>query len=282
MNLERVMGMRFPVLEQSLTPRDCMLYALGIGLGSAPDDRRELRYVYEDRLAVFPSMVNVIAHPSGWAREPELGIDWVKLLHGEQAFTLHRPLNPTASYAGHFRVVGVLDKGKSSVLLTSKELRDMRTDELVSTVTVTYVLRGSGGFGSTMAEPQRAPALPERPPDHVTQLGTLPQAALLYRLSGDFNPIHADPDTARKAGFAKPILHGLCTLGVATRALLQEHCALDPEGLKSLAVRFTAPLYPGESLTIESWRDRAQVRFRGFVAERHQVVLDSGTATFRG
>lgn len=280
MNLEKLLAWPFAPLEHTLHPRDCMLYALGIGIGADASAPADLQFCYEKDLKVFPSLVNVIAHPGGWITAPELEVDWVKLLHGEQSFEMFKPLEASKTYIGHYRVRDVLDKGegKGALLFLEKELRDKDSDELVSRVTSTYFLRGDGGHGGTITQAPAPHALPERPAERSLSLPTLPQAALIYRLSGDYNPIHADPALAAKAGFERPILHGLCTLAVATRAVLKAYAGDDPARLKALQLRFSAPVYPGETIVTEFWQDGEVVSFRAKVAERDVVVLNNGRA----
>ena len=280
MNLDRVLQFKFPELEYTAVPRDAMLYALGIGVGDRPEDARDLQFVYEKGLKMFPSQVNVICHPGGWLQDPVLAIDWVKLLHGEQVFEIHQPLEPGKTYTGRYKITGVLDKGagKGALLFLRKELREKCSETLVSTVSSTYFLRGDGGCGGTTTDAPAPHVLPQRAPDSSVALSILGRAALIYRLSGDYNPIHADPALARKAGFERPILHGLCTLGVATRAILQSCCDDQPERLRSLQLRFTSPVYPGETLITEVWRDGEVASFRARVAERDVVVLNNGRA----
>ncbi|HEX5804816.1 MAG TPA: MaoC/PaaZ C-terminal domain-containing protein [Macromonas sp.] len=280
MNLDKILNKQFDDIEHHASPRDCMLYALGIGVGLRPEDPRDLQFTYEQGLKLFPAMVNVICHPGGWITAPELEVNWVKLLHGEQSFTINRPLEPGKTYVGSYKVVGVLDKGegKGAMVYLRKELREQGQSEVVSTVTSTYVLRGDGGCGGNMTEAPAIHAIPERAADAVCELPTLPQAALIYRLSGDYNPIHADPVLAKKAGFDKPILHGLCTFGVATRAIISTVCGDDPAKLKSVALRFSSPVYPGETIKTEFWRDGNVVSFRSTAVERNVVVLNNGRA----
>lgn len=225
-------------------------------------------------------MANVLCHPGGWTREPELDIDWLKLLHGEQSITMHRPLEAGKTYVAAHKVVGILDKGagKGAQLFLQKELHEKDGGDVACVVTSTYVLRGDGGRGGNLNEAPKAHAIPERAADAVCSLPTLPQTALIYRLSGDYNPIHADPHLAQKAGFEKPILQGLCTFGVATRAILQVCCNDNPARLKSVSLRFSAPVYPGETLVTELWRDDGTVSFRAKVAERDMLVLNNGRA----
>lgn len=280
MNLDKLLNWPFPPIEHTLNPRDCMLYALGIGAGADPTAPAELQFCYEKGLKVFPALVNVIAHPGGWITAPELEVDWVKLLHGEQSFRILRQLEADKTYVGHYRVVDVLDKGegKGALLYLEKELRDRDSGETVSVVASTYFLRGDGGHGGTIGQAPSPHAIPERPADDRLALPTLPQAALIYRLSGDYNPIHADPVLAGKAGFERPILHGLCTLGVATRAVLKACAGDDPARLRSLQLRFSAPVYPGETIVTEFWQDAGIVSFRSRSRERDIVVLNNGRA----
>lgn len=283
MNLEKLLNFSIPSLEAELTARDAMLYALGIGVGDRPLDDSDLQFVFEKSqqpLKTVPSMVNVLCHPGGWVTAPELEVDWVKLLHGEQGFEMHRQLQPGTRYISKNNVLGVLDKGvgKGAMLFLRKELLEAESGALVSTIDSTYVLRGDGGCGSTMKDAPVPHALPDRSPDTSVELTTLPRAALIYRLSGDYNPVHADPNVARKAGFDKPILHGLCSLGVATRAVMRACCGDDPARLRSLKLRFSSPVYPGETLVTDVWRDNEVVSFRTRVVERDVVVLNNGRA----
>ncbi|NML43345.1 3-alpha,7-alpha,12-alpha-trihydroxy-5-beta-cholest-24-enoyl-CoA hydratase [Ramlibacter sp. G-1-2-2] len=282
MNLEKLLKFQVPAVEARMTAKDAMLYALGVGVGDRPEDPADLQFVYEraQPFKVVPSYVNVICHPGGWIMAPELEVDWVKLLHGEQGFEMHKQLKPDTSYVSSNQILGVVDKGagKGAMLFLRKQLHEVGSGDLVSTIDSTYVLRGDGGCGSTLAEAPAPHALPQRAPDAEVSLPTLQRAALIYRLSGDFNPIHADPAIARKAGFERPILHGLCSLGLATRAVLRACCDDDPERLKSLKLRFSSPVYPGETLVTEVWRDGREVSFRTRVAERDVVVLNNGRA----
>jgi acyl dehydratase len=280
MNLNKVLAKTFPEAPHSLAPRDCMLYALGIGVGARSDSVADLQFCYEEQLKVFPAMANVVCHPGAWVKEPELGIDWVKILHGEQSFAIHQPLQPGKTYVGAFRVASVIDKGlgKGALLYLEKQLREAGHADVVSTVTSTYVLRGDGGCGGSNNTTPPTHVVPTRACDASIRLPTLPQAGLLYRLSGDYNPIHAAPEMAREAGFERPILHGLCTMGIATRALLQACCDDQPELLKSVSLRFSAPVYPGETIVTDFWRDGNVISFRASVAERALVVLNNGRA----
>lgn len=280
MNLEKVLNVQLKPIEHTISPKDCMLYSLGIGLGMDPVDPAQLQFVYEEELSVFPSQSVVIAHPGPWVTKPELEINWIKLLHGEQTITQHQPLQPGKTYIGNYQVLGVVDKGedKGSILYQEKTLTEKDSGELASTVTSSYFMRGDGGCGNSGYQPEAPQAVPEREPDQVVEIATALNSALIYRLSGDYNPIHADPVKAGKAGFERPILHGLCTFGVATRAILQACCDNDPTRLSYVGLRFSKPVYPGETIAVSIWRETDGIRFAATAVERNVKVLDQGTA----
>ena len=277
-----LLAREFAPVEQAYTARDCILYALGVGLGADPLDAGQLRYLYEGTpggLQAMPTMVNVLGYPGFWPSQPGTGITWKKLLHAEQSFVLHRPLPAQGHLIGRNRVVALHDKGaeKGALMVQRRELTDAGTGDVLATVTLTAMLRADGGFGGAHGEPLPAPhVLPERAPDRVCDLATLPQAALLYRLSGDYNTVHADPVIASQAGFPRPILHGLCTMGVALHAILKSVLAYDASSLRAMRVRFTAPVFPGETIRTEIWQDGSVLSFRSSVPERNVVVLGAG------
>lgn len=270
--------------RHSYTSRDTILYALGIGMGSDPLDRSELRFVYEKDLQVVPVMASVLASPGFWMRErKELGIDAVKLVHGEQSVTLHAALPAEGTVIGRTRVTRIVDKGegKGAIIQTEKQLFDATTDQLLATVEQAVFCRGDGGFSKAGGGDDAGPALPATPdtePDHVVDMPTRADAALLYRLSGDLNPLHADPDVATRAGFPKPILHGLATYGVTCRALLSAFCGNDPARLKSMRARMSSPVFPGETIRVECWRKPEGVAFRARIPARDVTVLSHGHA----
>jgi acyl dehydratase len=268
-----------PPVEQRYAVRDTILYALGLGCGADPTDRDELRFVYEDGLAALPTMAVVLGAPGFWLKDPATGVDWRKVLHGEQGLVLHRPLPPAGIVKGESRILEILDRGERGAFMYSERtLTDRASGALIATTTSTTVLRGEGGFGGPTGPAPEAHALPERAPDLAVDLPTLPQAALIYRLSGDDNPLHADPAVAHAVGFPRPILHGLCSFGVAGRAVLRACCANDPNRLKRFQLRFSAPVFPGETIRTEIWRDGAVVSFRARAVERNVVVLNNGRA----
>lgn len=278
---EHLMNWPVPEGRQSLTVRDTMLYALGIGLGADPTDEGQLRFVYEKNLQPLPTMAAVLAYPGFWQKDPGTGLDWVRLLHAEQSIEIHRPLPVAGELVGRTRITGLVDKGadKGALLFQERTIHDAASGEAICTAAMTSFCRGDGGFGGPSG-PVPAPAeIPDRPADLVCDLPTLPQAALIYRLSGDFNPLHAEPEVARRAGFERPILHGLCTFGVAGHALLKACCGYDGSLIRSLRVRFSAPVYPGETLRTEIWRAADDdLRFRCRVLERDKLVLTNGQA----
>ena len=270
------------VARQTLAPRDVMLYALGVGLGADPLDEAQLRFVYEDGLQPLPSMAITLTYPPLLAAYAAAGADPARVLHGEQQFRLHGPLPVDAELEGRTRVLGLVDKGPGRGLLVYNrtEVRDRGRDRPVATLTSSsFLLDGGGAGGDAMAPPIELPAVPQRAPDHICDLATLPQAALIYRLSGDFNPLHVLPGLARAVGHPRPILHGRCSYGVAGHAILRCMCGYDAARLTGMAARFTAPVYPGETLRTEMWSHAQGVQFRTRVLERDTVVLDRGLAT---
>jgi acyl dehydratase len=273
----------FEELVQTYTPKDCMLYALGLGLGADPLDAQQLRFVYEKDLQVLPTMAVVLASPGFWLQQPGTGVNWKAVLHGEQGLTLHRPLRPSGTLVGKMTIDEIVDKGaeKGALIYSRRGLYDQQSGELVCSLTSTSFCRGEGGFGGPTG-PTRAPhELPTRAPDITRDLRTLPQAALIYRLSGDYNPLHAEPAVAASVGFKQPILHGLCTYGVAGHAILIELCGYDPARLRRLDVRFSAPVYPGETIRTEIWNEGSgRASFRARVFERDVVVLNNGVVEY--
>ncbi len=193
----------FPDIEHSYTAKDTMLYALGLGAGSDPMDASELPFVYEEGLKALPSMAVILAYPGFWLRDPETGVDWMRLLHGEQGLIMHKPIPPSGTVIGKLRNIDIIDKGagKGALLFSERTIFDKASGDLLCTLTSTTFLRGDGGFGGPTGPVPQPHTLPERTPDLHVDLKTLPQAALIYRLSGDYNPLHADPKVAAVGGF---------------------------------------------------------------------------------
>ena len=282
LNYETVINWAFEDFEQTYTQKDTILYALGLGFGQDPLNKDELKFVYEDGLKAVPSMPVVLGGSGAWLQDPRTGIDWVKVLHGEQGLQIFKPLPPEGTIIGKSRVTDVIDKGpgKGALILQERDIVDAKTGDLIARRTSTSFARGDGGCGgSGNTQPKRAP-VPDTAPDIVVDLPTRPEAALIYRLSGDFNPVHADPDIARAAGFERPILHGLCTYGIGGRALISGLCGGDPDRLTGFDGRFTSPVYPGETIRTEIWDDGQAAAFRLTVLERDKIVFDFGRCTY--
>lgn len=279
----------FPVIDHSYALRDTQLYALGLGLGADPLDPGQLRYVYEGAqgtaLRAMPTMANILAYPGFWAREPDTGIDWRKLLHAEQEIRIHSSLPASGRVRGANRITGLWDKGpgKGAFLRQTRDIMDAETGQLLASVVQLSLLRGDGGFGDGGSEgaPPVPHAMPEGAPDCVCELSTLPQQALIYRLSGDLNPLHADPMVAAAAGFERPILHGMALMGVAAHAVLRTVLHYDDARFAGMRVRFTAPAWPGDTLRTEMWVRDAVVSLRTTALERGVVVLNNSRVDLR-
>jgi acyl dehydratase len=274
-------------IRHAYTAKDSILYALGLGIGADPLDPQQLRFTYEKELVAMPTMAAVLASPGFWVRDrKELGIDFTRLVHGEQRVQVHQPLAPAAALVGRSRVTRLVDKGegKGAVLHVEKVLSDEVSGAPVATTEQVLFLRGDGGFSQRSGTSDEAapppPATPDSAPDLVLELPTRPDAALLYRLSGDINPLHVDPAFAARAGFPRPILHGLATYGMAAWGLVRGACKGDPARLKAVGARLSAPVFPGETLRLEAWRMAGgELAFRCRVLERDLVVLSHGRAS---
>lgn len=281
MDIEKIRTMAIAPIIHQYDHRDTILFALGLGYGADPLNEAELRFVYEKDLVCLPTFANVLCHPGFWAQDPQFGIDWVKILHAEQKLDMHKPLPATGAVRGEYRVAGIEDKGegRGALLHQEKELFDTATGDHLATVRSTLFLRGNGGEGGFGDAMEAAQPIGERMPDKVVEISTLPRQALIYRLSGDWNPLHADPAIARRAGFPMPILHGLCTNGIANRTILAAYCDNDVARFKSMFVRFSKPVMPGETIRVEFFEEgEGRLRFRAIAVERGEVVLDHCSA----
>jgi len=277
-----LLGRTAPVQTFAWTDRDFLLYALALGIGSTPPAGAALSFVYERELRVVPTFPTVLA----WVVEPTfdtLGAAPESALHAGQKIELHRSITAPMTVAVAGSVVAVHDKGsnRGALIVTRHEVMRASDHERIATLTTSCFARDGGGCGSA-GEAQPTPhRVPQREPDHRIAYAIRPEAALLYRLTGDRNPLHADPEAARRGGFDAPILHGLCTFGMTCRALLESVAAWQPERVISHEARFSAPVYPGEILEIALWRDGSTVSFEASVPARQVKVLTGGRAQLR-
>ena len=257
--------------------RDAMLYALGIGLGSDPLNEHELPFVYENGLKAVPTLATVLATTAGYSRLiAKSGINFARVVHGEQSVELHQPLAPEGEAVAASRIAAVYDKGERGAILIVETVLKGADGAPIATLRASIFARADGGFGGSSegeAEPHKAP---DRPADLSLDIPTRPDQALLYRLCGDRNPLHADPAFAKMVGFPRPILHGLCTFGITCRAVMQAYGDFDPKAVRSHQARFSAPVFPGETVTVDLWRDDGTVSFEARVKDREAVVIKNG------
>ncbi len=237
-------GLVLPPASFRYEERDVMLYALGIGA-------TELDFVYERNLKVIPTFAVIPAFPALMGLSASVEINPVMLLHGEQGFTIQKTIPVKGNLTTAGKVTGVYDKGKGALVTLDVETRD-ETGDVLFTNTSGIFVRGAGGFGGERG-PEAGNAAPERAPDRSVSMATLPIQAMIYRLSGDRNPLHIDPAFAKMAGYDRPILHGLCSFGHVGRAVLAEYCGNDPSRFVGLSVRFTGVVYPGDTITTDMW-----------------------------
>lgn len=272
----------------SYTDKDVMLYALGIGFGGDPLNEAELPFVYEKGLKVVPTAVSVLAPPLSRlqpaqrkAAHRESVPNALMLVHGEQKIELHRPLPASGTFTVQVGTVAAFDKGDKGAVEIRETTWTDEAGELVATLTSSVFLRGDGGFGGPSDGAPVPHAVPDRAPDLTVSISTRPDQALLYRLTGDRNPLHSDPESAKRSGFDRPILHGLCTYGITCRAVLQAITDYDPDQILSHQVRFSAPVFPGETISVDLWRDGKEISFEARVAERGVTVIKNGLTVLR-
>lgn len=277
----RLLTLQIPEIVQRYEAQDAILYSLGVGVGLDPTAPSHLQYVYEDGLIILPSFAVVIGHPGFWPRDLDTELDFARIVHGEQTLSLKRALPINATITSRSRITGVSDKGegKGAVVGYERRLFD-ETGELLAVVGQTLFCRGDGGMGSAGEALPRMEPDPETAPTGRACLTTSRQAALIYRLSGDLNPLHADPRAAAAAGFDRPILHGLATYGAVAFGVL-EATGREASSLRTFDCRFRAPVFPGETLETTVWEDGDLVRFTSRVTERDIVVLSNGRAEFQ-
>jgi acyl dehydratase len=277
-------GTETEAAEARWTSKDSLLYALGVGAGATDPTGSELEFTTENSDGItqlaLPTMPVVISAGSSGGRNPMDAIgtfDYAMLVHGEQSITLHQPVPVEGTAIMKGRVAAMYDKGKAGVVVLENEAVDSNGAPLW-TNTMSAFIRGEGGWGGDRGPsgPRNVP--PERDPDQVVSYTTRTDQALLYRLNGDRNPLHSDPKFAARAGFPKPILHGLCTYGFTGRALLHAVCGSDPTRFKAIEGRFSHPVMPGDTLDVKVWIDGNEALFQTWVGDI--MVIDSGKLTF--
>jgi acyl dehydratase len=275
-----VVGREGAPVTRSWTSDDALLYALGVGAGLG-DPSSELAFTTENTAGAAQQVLPTYGVLLAQAPAPPFGeVDRSRLVHAEQAITLHRPVPVSGTVTARARVVEVLDKRTGALVVTESTAvfaDGEHAGELLATNCSAVFLRGEGGFGGERGTSEDWTA-PDREPDRVVRLETRPEQALLYRLSGDRNPLHSDPAYAARGGFDRPILHGLCTFGVTGRALLHAVAGGDPARLTAVSGRFSAVVLPGQALSVEMWRDGDRVLFRTRTDDG-RVAIDRGRAT---
>ncbi|MEV0317851.1 MaoC/PaaZ C-terminal domain-containing protein [Streptomyces sp. NPDC050658] len=257
--------------------KDIQLYHLGLGAGVPATDPDELRYTLESKLHVLPSFATVAGAGMGVVgglSAPGIEVNLAAVLHGGQTVTLHRPIPVKGAATSTSRVAAVYDKGKAAILVLRSEVAD--ADGPLWTSDAQIFVRGEGGFGGDRGPSARVPA-PEGEPDRTVERPVREGQALLYRLSGDWNPLHADPEFAKLAGFDRPILHGLCTYGMTLKAVVDTLLGGDVSRVRSYSTRFTGVVFPGETLRIRMWRTEGRVQATVTAAERDDAPVLADT-----
>ena len=277
---DKLMATTVVDLPFSYTDTETILYALSVGLGRDPLDTKELPYVYEqgEYLRTVPTLASVLV-PDMFP--PGLGWDFSQVLHSEQRMQLYRPLPLKADLLINKRVSGAFDWGprNGALILFEAEGRLASDDTVLFTLGCTVIARGDGGFGGPVGKGPKPHRAPHRDPDLSCDIETREDQALLFRLTGDRNPLHADPAEAAKVGFDVPILHGMCSYGIACRAILKTICDYDYTLIENFEARFSAPVFPGDTITTDMWQDGNIVSFRCTVKDRDTIVLRNGKCT---
>lgn len=278
-------GSRGAAVRSSWTSKDSLLYAIGVGAGQEPTSPAELAFVTENSMDVtqraLPTMAVVLADVSG--AFADIGsFNPAMLVHGEQRVVCHRELPVSGELESTSEITAIWDKGKGAVVEVTARASDTADGEPLFDLVMSAFIRGEGGFGGERGPSGPRNEAPDREPDHTVDTATRPEQALLYRLSGDRNPLHSDPAFAAMAGFDRPILHGLCTYGFAGRSLLHTLCDGDPARFGSIDGRFSSPVFPGESLTTQIWRTGDTSAVFRVLASGDRVVIDSGACSTAG
>jgi acyl dehydratase len=278
-NYEELMAMTSIGQPYAYGDREVMLYAYGIGMGADPMDEKELAFVNEASAETRPlKVVPTFASVAAWGSGPgDMKLNRVMVVDGERDITFHKPLAITANITADSSVLAVSDKGKDkgAVIRHQTILRDEK-GEPVATLVASRFARGDGGFGGPAGGIPDPHPVPARAPDRSVDIATRPDQALVYRLCGDRNPLHSDPEFARRAGFPRPILHGMCTYGLTCRGVLQTYADYDPTAFRRHAARFSSPVYPGETVTLDLWKDGEVISFEAKVKARNVTVIKNG------
>jgi acyl dehydratase len=279
---KKALGHSFAPAESSYAQDDVILYHLGVGAGVPQTDPGELEYTYEKNLKVLPSfgVIPVFSAMGSIMSVPGLEFNPAMLLHGEQDIEIHRPLPPAAKLESVPRIAGIYDKGKAALVVIEVATREAGGDPLF-TNRFSLFLRGEGGFGGDSG-PKAGNQAPERDPDGTVETKTLPQQALLYRLSGDKNPLHADPEFAKMGGFDTPILHGLCSFGVVCKAVVDDALGGDVAKVARYQARFAGVFFPGETMRVRYWREGDKLLIAAESKERSAPVISNAAITIRG
>jgi len=265
----------------SYTKDQVILYHLGVGAGNPPTDKNELEYCYEKNLKVLPSfgVIPTFGAMGGLGNVPGLKFNYALLLHGEQDLVIHQPIPPEASLRNRAKVAELWDKGKACLCVLQVDSSDEAGRPLF-TNRFGLFLRGEGGFGGEPG-PKAGNTAPERAPDGVIEVRSLPQQALLYRLSGDKNPLHADPEFAKLGGLDRPITHGLCSYGIVCKAVVDGVLGGDVAKVARYQARFAGIAFPGETYQISWWREGPQILVQAKSKERDAAILSNAAITVR-
>ncbi len=276
-NYDEIMSMTSENVEISYSDKDSILYSLGVGLGNDPMNMAELKYVYENSQVALPSMATNFQYHSPLLLKAN--INFILVVHGEQKLSFSNPLPVSGDFISNAKVIGCYDKGAGKGAIIDVETTiNLKKDntEICKLVSTTFA-RGDGGFGGPES-PKSEIFRPEGDPDFVHEIKTKPDQALIFRLSGDYNPLHSDPNFAKTAGFEKPILHGMCTYGIACRSLVESVCEGEAKRLKKFDCRFSSPVYPGETIVTEMWKNGSKVYYQSKVKERDKIVIKNGVS----
>ena len=278
---EKALAHTFEPGEGGYGKDDVILYALGVGAGVPATDPNELEYTYEKNLKVLPSFTTVAKSGArgGIFGVPGLEFNRAMMLHGEQEVEIHKPLPPETKLRGQTRIADIYDKGKAALLLLETAVSDGDGDPLY-TNRMSLFLRGEGGFGGPKG-PEVSSTPPEREPDGVVESTTLPQQALLYRLNGDKNPLHCDPEFAAKGGFDAPIIHGLCSYGIVCKAVVDGVLGGDPTKVAKYAARFRGVAWPGETYLTSYWKEGDTIFVEAKSKERDAIIISNAAVTVR-